>query len=655
MNKKIIVIGILLLILLSFAFIGHKNARNAPGDEQQTPCASAPTEYMSLCEQKVAWLDQKLVEWKPVEYKAMDFDVYHVYASDNMFVKTNSDIDAKMLDAILEVDPDTVLLYIRPKEYFSQKERYDKLINKIRDSGKKLFIGARFDDIEMNFNSYDKALSDYTKNIIALIKPDYYGIVIEPETMEIKYNFDASDADWKGLVGRIAGLSKQLSPNTKTAVAGHKEELSFLRIVSDIKDLDIVGFDIYGMEGIYSEYSGYLGKGDVVGSAIDYANSKGKETWILETWTSAMITSQQTAISVKEFMKPIDAKWLRLMIYYAQMHNMKAIAPFYTGKFVYYGSDQNEFVSALNNKQRTPAFYAYKSVIEEIRNKKQSEAKDGANSIVNINKDESMPDSNKKVNDWIGEGAIYEVNIASFSTKKTYSELTGFIPKLKSLGIKTIYLLPIWNSIETQKNKTSGYSLINSELNLNYGTEEELKQLVNTVHANDMKILFDLVISYRPDTSVEYKNSPEMFLHHKSDNSIYKWRWEYSIDQTSPEFIARISDMAEYYVKNFDIDGWRIDAPQINIKEGDEGNLLLGNGKPIPSDYGAEDLLKEVKRRITAIKPDAILYAEMPGPLCERAPETCDTAFDEYAEASYNWYFSGWLNYPTKLPIGSIT
>ncbi|MBU4246206.1 MAG: hypothetical protein KKE71_04095, partial [Nanoarchaeota archaeon] len=346
MNKKIIVIGILLLILLSFAFIGHKNARNAPGDEQQTPCASAPTEYMSLCEQKVAWLDQKLVEWKPVEYKAMDFDVYHVYASDNMFVKTNSDIDAKMLDAILEVDPDTVLLYIRPKEYFSQKERYDKLINKIRDSGKKLFIGARFDDIEMNFNSYDKALSDYTKNIIALIKPDYYGIVIEPETMEIKYNFDASDADWKGLVGRIAGLSKQLSPNTKTAVAGHKEELSFLRIVSDIKDLDIVGFDIYGMEGIYSEYSGYLGKGDVVGSAIDYANSKGKETWILETWTSAMITSQQTAISVKEFMKPIDAKWLRLMIYYAQMHNMKAIAPFYTGKFVYYGSDQNEFVSA---------------------------------------------------------------------------------------------------------------------------------------------------------------------------------------------------------------------------------------------------------------------------------------------------------------------
>ncbi|MCG2811454.1 MAG: hypothetical protein L6428_08345, partial [Candidatus Aminicenantes bacterium] len=417
MNKKILVLlAIIIIAILAIAVIAIKQKRAAQipaPDASENPCGSVSAEYKAQCEQANAWLDQKLAEWKPAEYKPMDFDVYHVYASDNIFVKTNSDIDNKMLDAILEVSPDTVLLYIRPGSYFSQKERYNALINKIRNSGKKLFIGARFDDIEMSFNSYDKALSDYTKNIIALIKPDYYGIVIEPETMERKYNFEASDEDWKGLVGRIAELSKQLSPNTKTAVAGHKEELSFLRIASDIKDLDIVGFNIYGMEGIYSEYSGYLGKGDVVGSAIDYANLKGKETWMVETWTSAMINDQQRAMSIKEFMKPIDAKWIQLMAYYAQKHNMSAIVPFFTGKFVYYGSEQNEFVSALNNKQRTPAFEAYKSVIEEIRNKKQSETKDGANSIVNINKDESMPDSNKKVNDWIGEGAIYEVNIAN--------------------------------------------------------------------------------------------------------------------------------------------------------------------------------------------------------------------------------------------------
>jgi len=130
----------------------------------------------------------------------------------------------------------------------------------------------------------------------------------------------------------------------------------------------------------------------------------------------------------------------------------------------------------------------------------------------------------------------------------------------------------------------------------------------------------------------------------------------YSSDYTNPKFVAAISDMAEYYVKVFNIDGWRIDAPQINIKEGDEINLSLGNGKPVPPDYGAQELLKEVKLKITAVKPNAILYTEMPGALCERAPDICDAAYDEYAQASYNWYFSGWLDYPKKrIPIGAIT
>lgn len=381
MNKKILVIlgVVLLIVVVVFVFNRINRIKNNNNYQQNyqplryyqagdiSVPSDVPSEYRDLYIEKIKWLDEKLVEWKPAEYNEMNFGVYHVYASDNIFVKTNSDIDNKMLDAILEVDPDTVLLYIRPGSYFSQKERYGELINKIRNSGKKLFIGARFDDIKMSFSDYDKALNDYTKNIIAVVKPDYYGIIIEPETMERKYNFEASDKDWKDLVGRISELSKQLSPNIKTAVAGHKEELNFLRIVSDVKDLDIVGFDIYGMEGIYSEYAGNLGKGDVVGSAIDYSNSKGKETWMLETWTSAMNNSQQQALSIKEFMKPIDAKWIQLMAYYAQKHNMSAIAPFYTGKFVYYGNDQNEFVSALNNKQRTPAFEAYKSVVEEIK------------------------------------------------------------------------------------------------------------------------------------------------------------------------------------------------------------------------------------------------------------------------------------------------
>lgn len=364
MTKKILIIGIIFLIVLSFGFI---NCNNIDVDESGNPCDGADSIYKAKCNELNSWLDQRLVEWKPAEYKPMNFCVYHVYASDNMFVKSNADIDIKMLDAIEGVNPDTVVLYIRPGSYFSQKERYDALINRIRNDGKKLFIGARFDDVNMDFNGYGNALENYTKNIIALIKPDYFGIVLEPMTMEQKYNFDATDEQWVALVDRIAKLSKQLSPATKTVADGHKEELNFLQMASALASVDIIAFNIYETQGIYSEYSGYLGNGDVVGNSIDFANSKGKETWMLETWTSANIGFFQTSMSTKEFMKPIDAKWVRVLTYYAQRHNMNAIVPFYTGKFVYYGTDPNELLSAINAGSRTPVFYAYKSIIEEVR------------------------------------------------------------------------------------------------------------------------------------------------------------------------------------------------------------------------------------------------------------------------------------------------
>ncbi len=367
MNKKIMVIGIVLLILMSFAFVKYKNARNAPVDETQNLCVSVPAEHKSQCEQLNAWLDQKIVEWKPAEYKSMGFGAYHLFASDDQFAKTNAKTDTKFLGMLEDTGAGTVILYIRPKEYFSQKSRYDSIINKIKADGKKLFIGARFDDGSMDFAAYDKALTDYTRNIIAAIKPDYFGIVMEPATMEKRYAFDATDEQWADLSDRTAILSKQLSPATKTVVDGHKEELKFLELASGFGSIDVIGFNIYDSSGIYDGYSGYLGKGDVVGKTIDYSNSKGKEAWILETWvTDCSASKEKQAICASNPMKSIDVKWVKVITYYAQKHNVKLISPFFTGKFVYYGTNPAEFESALEGGQRTPVFSEFKNLVSEF-------------------------------------------------------------------------------------------------------------------------------------------------------------------------------------------------------------------------------------------------------------------------------------------------
>jgi len=305
------------------------------------------------------WLDDKLITWKPQTLQKINFGVYHVFASDDMFIKSNSEIDILFNDMLEQTGSNIIILYIRPSSYNSQKERYDTLINKIRVDGKKLFIGARFDDIQMTFEEYTQQLESFTINIIASIQPDYYGIVIEPTTMNIRHGFNATDNDWIQLINNNSNLTRLVSPNTKTVVGGHKQELNFLQLSSDIINLDIIGVNIYDISGLYDEYSGYLGIGDVIGNTIDYLNLKGKETWVLETWTSYKPSFDPNRI-------PYDLKWLRVITYYAIMHNMKVVVPFYTGKFISYSNDPTIFQTILYNGTRTPVFYEYQNIVTEF-------------------------------------------------------------------------------------------------------------------------------------------------------------------------------------------------------------------------------------------------------------------------------------------------
>ncbi len=362
-NKPQLIIGFAVIAIL----LGYLVPFSVAASSDYNQSANVPDQYKDFNNKTTLWLDTKLVDWKPTQIKPMDFAVYHVLASDDIFVKSNQNLDTKFLNVLEQTNASIVVLYVRPNNYLSQKVRYDNLIKKIRADGKKLFIGARFDNTPMDLKKYEQELTNYTKNIASL-KPDYYGILIEPSTMEIKHNFTASDEEWIASVKRISELSKQLSPNTKTVVAGNKQELKFLQLASDINTIDIIGFNIYDNSGIYSEYSGYLGNGDVVGKNIDYANSKGKETWILETWVIDLTASKDKQVmGSQEFMKTIDSKWIQVMTYYGQMHNMKVISPFFTGKFVSYSDNSTVFISALNNNERTQVFTTYQNMTQEFK------------------------------------------------------------------------------------------------------------------------------------------------------------------------------------------------------------------------------------------------------------------------------------------------
>lgn len=116
------------------------------------------------------------------------------------------------------------------------------------------------------------------------------------------------------------------------------------------------------------------------------------------------------------------------------------------------------------------------------------------------------------------EGVYYEIFVRSFadSDGDGIGDLKGITNKLdylKNLGIDGIWLTPILESPSYHGYDVTDYKKIKQE----YGTEEDLKQLIKEAHKRDMKVIMDFVINHTSsqhtwfqsastDADSEYKN-----------------------------------------------------------------------------------------------------------------------------------------------------
>ncbi|MGL6283458.1 MAG: alpha-amylase family glycosyl hydrolase, partial [Microcoleaceae cyanobacterium] len=85
--------------------------------------------------------------------------------------------------------------------------------------------------------------------------------------------------------------------------------------------------------------------------------------------------------------------------------------------------------------------------------------------------------------------------------------LTSKLPYLKNMGITAIWLTPILRNSALQGDSAAyhGYWILDfTEVDPHLGTKEDLKKLIDTAHALDMKIFFDIVINHTADI-IKYK------------------------------------------------------------------------------------------------------------------------------------------------------
>ena len=186
--------------------------------------------------------------------------------------------------------------------------------------------------------------------------------------------------------------------------------------------------------------------------------------------------------------------------------------------------------------------------------------------------DQKELSTNFNINE-IKDGVIYEANIRQYSESGKFKDFTKDIYKLKDLGVKIIWLMPIHPISETNRKGTLGsyYSISDYKaVNPEFGSKDDLDKLIKEAHKHGMLVILDWVANHTGWDHKWIENKPDYYT--KNENGEItdpinpstgeSWGWTDVADLNfdNMEMQNEMIEAMEYWVKEHEIDGYRLDA-----------------------------------------------------------------------------------------------
>lgn len=167
--------------------------------------------------------------------------------------------------------------------------------------------------------------------------------------------------------------------------------------------------------------------------------------------------------------------------------------------------------------------------------------------------------------EWMHNTNIYEVNIRQFTAAGTFNAFVQELPRLKDMGVKTLWFMPV--TPIAQKNKKgslgsyyacSDYTAINPE----FGTLDDFKSLVKQAHEMGFKVIIDWVANHTGWDHRWTKEHPEYFLKDSATNDFKRASGMDDIielDFSNKDLRMAMKEAMKFWVTECDIDGFRCD------------------------------------------------------------------------------------------------
>lgn len=231
----------------------------------------------------------------------------------------------------------------------------------------------------------------------------------------------------------------------------------------------------------------------------------------------------------------------------------------------------------------------------------------------------------QKTVDWMRSAVFYQIFVDRFNignkdkdtsyinmewggkpTPKSYAggDIKGIIDKLdyiEGLGVNAIYLTPVFSSVSNHKYDIYDYMHVDPM----FGNEDDLKKLVSEAHKRGIRIVLDAVFNHCSMNMAQFKDVVEK----GKESEYYNWfiidgdkpdpeKMNYEcfaacnympkLNTAEPSVQNYLTDVAEYWIKTADIDGWRLDV----------------------SDEVSHEFWRIFRKKIKSVKPDCVIIGE---------------------------------------------
>jgi len=215
----------------------------------------------------------------------------------------------------------------------------------------------------------------------------------------------------------------------------------------------------------------------------------------------------------------------------------------------------------------------------------KNETNEASNSAEELVEETFIPISNEV----LAHAVIYEANIRQYSPQGTFKAFTAEIPKLKKLGIKVIWLMPI-HPISEAKRKAEGNKLVSeiedpeerkkylgspyavadyTAVNPDMGTLDDFENLVDTAHENGIYVILDWVPNHTGWDHTWITEHPDYYTKNEAgeitdplqdDGTPWGWTDVADLNYDNVEMRSTMIDAMKFWVTEYNVDGFRCDV-----------------------------------------------------------------------------------------------